>query len=109
MATAYGRIFQIIIYGSLAPIGCAPIVQEGFSGHGMRYLKRYAAVCMQGAIIALILVIGEQVKISVMEGLSFDESFSGCLAATMTGIVVTVAEVVSITQSKQIANDVLNV
>ena len=75
----------------------------------MRYLKRYVAVCMQGAIIALILVIGEQVKISVMEGLSFDESFSGCLAATMTGIVVTVAEVVSITQSKQIANDVLNV
>ena len=55
--TVYGRFFRIYIYAAIAPIPLSSFAGEETSHVGKSFMKSYAAVCMEGAIIVLACII----------------------------------------------------
>ena len=55
--TVYGRFFKLYMYTAIAPIPLASFAGEPSKNIGRSFLKSYAAVCMEGAIIVLACVI----------------------------------------------------
>lgn len=55
--TVYGRFFKIYIYAALAPIPLAAFAGEPSRSIGMSFVKSYAAVCLEGAVIVLACVV----------------------------------------------------
>lgn len=53
LMTVYGRFFSIYIHAAVAPIPLAAFAGEGTSQIGVQFLKSFAGVCLQGAVIAL--------------------------------------------------------
>ena len=55
--TVYGRFFKLYMYTALAPIPLATVAGEPTQSVGISFLKSYAGVCLEGAIIVLACVI----------------------------------------------------
>lgn len=55
--TVYGRFFKLYIYTAIAPIPLATFAGEPTQSIGISFLKSYAAVCLEGAVIVLACVI----------------------------------------------------
>lgn len=51
--TVYGRFFRIYLYTAIAPVPLAAFAGESSSSVGKSFIKSYAAVCLEGAIIVL--------------------------------------------------------
>lgn len=49
----YGRFFKLYLYTAIAPIPLSSFAGEPSSNIGKSFLKSYAAVCLEGAIIVL--------------------------------------------------------
>jgi hypothetical protein len=57
LMTVYGRFFKLYIYAAIAPIPLSTFAGEGMSATGKAFLKSYAGVCLEGAVIVLACVI----------------------------------------------------
>lgn len=55
--TVYGRFFKLYLYTAIAPIPLSTFAGEPTQNVGRSFLKSYAAVCLEGAIIVLACVI----------------------------------------------------
>jgi hypothetical protein len=55
--TVYGRFFKLYLYTAIAPIPLSTFAGEPTQNIGKSFLKSYAAVCLEGAIIVLACVI----------------------------------------------------
>ncbi len=55
--TVYSRFFSLYMYTAIAPIPLSTFAGEGTSSVGKQFLKSYAGVCLQGAIIVLACII----------------------------------------------------
>ena len=55
--TVYGRFFKVYMYTALAPVPLSAFAGEPTQSIGISFLKSYAAVCLEGAIIVLACVI----------------------------------------------------
>lgn len=55
--SVYGRFFKLYMYTAIAPIPLSTFAGEGTSSVGKNFLKSYASVCLEGAIIILSCVI----------------------------------------------------
>ena len=55
--TVYGRFFKLYMYTAIAPIPLSTVAGQPTQHIGISFLKSYAAVCMEGAIILLACVI----------------------------------------------------
>jgi hypothetical protein len=55
--TVYGRFFRLYMYTAIAPIPLSTFAGDATSSVGKAFLKSYAAVCLEGAIIVLACVI----------------------------------------------------
>lgn len=55
--TVYSRFFSLYMYTAIAPIPLATFAGEGTSAVGKQFLKSYAGVCLQGAIVVLACII----------------------------------------------------
>lgn len=55
--SVYGRFFRLYLYTAIAPIPISTFAGEPTSQIGKSFLKSYAAVCMEGAIIVLACII----------------------------------------------------
>lgn len=55
--TVYGRFFKLYIYTAIAPIPLATFAGQPTQNVGRSFVKSYAAVCLEGAIIVLACVI----------------------------------------------------
>ena len=55
--TVYGRFFKLYMYTALAPIPMSSFAGEPTSNIGRNFLRSYAGVCLEGAVIALACVI----------------------------------------------------
>lgn len=55
--TVYGRFFKLFMYTAIAPIPLAVFAGEPSQSIGISFLKSYAAVCLEGAIIVLSCII----------------------------------------------------
>ena len=51
--TVYGRFFKLYLYTAIAPIPLSGFAGEPTSQIGKSFIKSYAAVCLEGAIIVL--------------------------------------------------------
>lgn len=68
--TAFSRFLEIIIRFAMAPIGLAPLVSGGAKGSGMRYLKKFASVCIQGAVCVAALAAATALSLAMQDGVS---------------------------------------
>lgn len=55
--TVYGRFFKLYMYTALAPVPLSAFAGEPTQNIGKGFLKNYAAVCLEGAVILLACVI----------------------------------------------------
>jgi len=55
--SVYGRFFKLYLYTAIAPVPLASFAGEPSQSIGKSFLKGYAAVCLEGAIIVLACVI----------------------------------------------------
>ena len=55
--TAYGRMFRLYLYTAISPVPLAAFAGEPSQSIGVSFLKSYAAVCLEGVVIALCCVI----------------------------------------------------
>lgn len=55
--SVYGRFFRLYLYTAIAPVPLAAFAGEPTQNVGKSFLKSYAAVCMEGAIIVLACII----------------------------------------------------
>ena len=55
--TVYGRFFKLYMYTAIAPIPLSSFAGEPTSNVGKNFLRSYAWVCLEGAIIALACII----------------------------------------------------
>lgn len=55
--TVYGRFFKIYLYTAIAPIPLSSFAGQPTEQIGKNFLKSYAAVCLEGAIIILACII----------------------------------------------------
>lgn len=57
LMTVYGRFFKLYMYTAIAPIPLATFAGQPTQNVGRSFVKSYAAVCLEGAIIVLACVI----------------------------------------------------
>lgn len=57
LLTVYSRFFKLYMYTAIAPIPMSSFAGEGTAQVGRQFLKSYAGVCLQGAIIILACII----------------------------------------------------
>ena len=55
--TVYGRFFKLYMYTALSPIPLSSFAGQPSQSIGIGFLKSYAAVCMEGAVIILACII----------------------------------------------------
>ena len=55
--SVYGRFFKMYMYTALAPIPLSAFAGEPTQNIGKSFLKSYASVCLEGAIIVLACII----------------------------------------------------
>ena len=55
--TVYGRFFKLYLYTAIAPVPLSTFAGEPSQNIGRSFLKSYAAVCLEGAIIVLACII----------------------------------------------------
>jgi hypothetical protein len=55
--SVYGRFFKLYMYTAIAPVPLASFAGEPTSSMGKSFVKSYAAVCLEGAIVVLACII----------------------------------------------------
>ena len=55
--SVYGRFFKLYMYAALAPVPLSSFAGESSQNIGKSFLKSYAAVCLEGAVIVLACII----------------------------------------------------
>lgn len=55
--SVYGRFFRLYLYTAIAPVPLATFAGEPSQNIGKSFIKSYAAVCLEGAIIVLACII----------------------------------------------------
>lgn len=55
--TVYGRLFSLYMYAALAPLPLSAFAGEPTSSIGKNFIRSYAGVCLQGAVVALACII----------------------------------------------------
>ena len=55
--SVYGRFFRLYLYTAIAPIPLSSFAGEPSQNIGRSFLKSYAAVCLEGAIVVLVCII----------------------------------------------------
>ena len=55
--TVYGRFFRLYMYTAIAPIPLSSFAGEPTQNIGISFIKSYAAVCLEGAVIVLSCII----------------------------------------------------
>ena len=55
--TVYGRFFKLYMYTAISPVSLAAFAGEPTQSIGISFLKSYAAVCLEGAIIVMACII----------------------------------------------------
>lgn len=55
--TVYGRFFKLYLYTAIAPVPLSTFAGEPSQSVGVSFIKSYAAVCLEGAIIVLACII----------------------------------------------------
>lgn len=96
--TSFSRFIEILVRTALAPIGLAPLVSGGAKGAGMKYLKKFASVVLQGAVI-----------IAAIKASSVISSALGGLNAVLAPILMPLTLIGFLSKVPGIADDIVGV
>jgi hypothetical protein len=106
MVAALSRALEIIIYSLFFPLATADIFKNGMNSSGIRYMKKYLAICLQGAVMVGILISANYINAALNASKdTIGESISDPFYQLGTVLVT----VMLIFKSRQIANDVVGV
>ena len=102
--TAFGRVLELSIRYIFAPLGLASIISGNAPARsaGMRYLKQFASLCLQGAVIVAAVGAAGIIKASI----DADESF---IMGTFAFVLVPLTLIGFITRSGRVADDIIGV
>lgn len=98
--TCYARIIELVVRTVFAPVAIADIFHDGMHSPGVRYIKKYIAVCLQGAVIICILAITSTISASALSGMAGNDNF---IWATLA---INFSALMAILKSQGLANDV---
>ena len=98
----YSRMLKIITRLIFAPIGISNVFSIAHHDAGLIYLKKFAAVCLQAAAIAVIMVATSYVRTGFAVSGSFFDDF-------LSAVLVPVAAIAASFKSMEICNDVVGV
>jgi hypothetical protein len=117
MAIAFGRMFEIYVYLAISPIPAAffPLgdgTGGGFSRITMKFLRSFAAVCLQGVIMMICLrIFGLLVDTTLNEAFEANIAIGGAAGVTqvmLTFVLGAITLVIAIVKSGSWAKSVLD-
>lgn len=97
--TTLGRLIEIGVRAALAPLAMANVVGKGLDSPGMRYFKKFIAICLHAAVIVAILMVSAYLRSSV--NIPMDGFFAG--------IIISLSSCALIIQCGSWANDIVGV
>ena len=95
----WSRALELGFYLLIAPFAFPNIAENGLNGSGLKYLKKVLALALQGAIMAVIIVICSRIS----EYILVDEKFSGLVSYILLGTIL----LKSLFDSKKIAESIV--
>lgn len=101
----FGRIIEIGIRFAFMPIGVSDAFTHGISSPGMRYIKKFFAVCLQGAVLYAIIIVGSSMMGQVSTGAFGFLSHFGII----TQLVIAFSMIGAMLKSQSIINDIAGV
>lgn len=104
VAAGITRGVTIIIYTIYFPLGIANIYGNGLHSPGMRYMKKYAAACISGAIMVAISVAGQAIQVAILNTDGVSKVTGPIYSLAVTFVVVTM-----MFKSQSFANDIVGV
>lgn len=102
-----GRALEIIVRLALSPIAVADVFGNGLNSGGFRYIKKFLAVTLQGAVIVVIIHIMGTLNATLAIPPDNDTSVSALFGNLMKVVFVNLAGVALIIKSQSIVNDVV--
>lgn len=102
-----GRALEIIVRLALSPIAVADVFGNGLNSGGFRYIKKFLAVTLQGAVIVVIIHIMGTLNATLAIPPDNDTSVSALFGNLMKVVFVNLAGVSLIIKSQSIVNDVV--
>ena len=90
----YGRVIEIAVRALFAPVAMANIYQGGLNSSGMRYLKKFLAICLQGAIMYACVIVTVTIQSNIGD---------------LEGLILALVSISVMIKSKSWANDVVGV
>lgn len=98
--TCYARLIELSIRTIFAPIAITNVFHDGLRSPGVRYIKKYIAVCLQSAVIICILALASLISLSAIQGNPGDDNF---VWATLA---INFSALIAILKSQSVANDI---
>lgn len=103
----FGRVLEAGIRFGFMPIGVSDAFTHGLNSAGMRYIKKFFAVCLQGAVLYAIMIAGAKLMSVVSLG-GEDFGFLSSLGI-ISQLVVAFSMVGLMLKSQSIINDIAGV
>lgn len=100
------RGIEVAVRTMFCPIAIADVFKAGMHSPGIRYMKKFAAVCFQGAVIYAILLASNLIRGSLADGGAAEINGLSSMACC---IGITFVSVAMIFKSQQLANDIAGV
>lgn len=104
----WGRIIELCVRAMLSPIPIADVFADGMRSNGVRYLKKYAGVCVQGAVILAIAAVMYTLQLTMLPDMD-DVSWSSFSMFTIKYIIIAASSLFMIVKSQTWANDLFGV
>lgn len=115
---AYGRMFEIYVYLVVSPVPCAFFPLGGGDGAGIsrvtsKFFKAFAAVCLQGVMMVIVMRIFDVIIGNALETVLVAAASEGDAATAVTNVIYTmllgsIVLVMSIVKSGQWAKSILD-
>ena len=101
----FGRIIEAGVRFAFMPIGISDAFTHGINSPGMRYIKKFFAVCLQGAVLYAIMIAGTNMMGLVM---ARDGSFAIVEhLGVITQLVIGFTMIGAMMKSQQLVNDIV--
>lgn len=107
--TCWSRVVEIVVRSMMAPIAMADIYSGGTNSNGFRYLRKYLAVCLQGAFIVATLIGSAFVKGTILGGGSVSSLTEFTTTYALSLLVFSFSIAALLTKSQGWANDLCGV
>jgi hypothetical protein len=100
----YGRMIEIYIFIAIAPLPLATFPHPEMSSIAKNFLKNFAAVCLQGSLIYLVVAMYGVLVKSVAINIDYNNITSTLLQATMYSLILVISIFTTGKWAKSICN-----